>query len=89
MIISGSVANGPHIIGNIKKGITSGNNPGTWGSTAMTEGVSGGSIVPAHKIATLATMLDVPSPVSTAESLVQLKDGKILPKDGIEKGKIV
>ena len=84
---------GPEIIGNIYSTPPADAGfeayPGTWGYGAPVEGVQS-TLNLNHEIATLATMLGVPSPTNAAPSLVTINgDGRIVRANGVERARIV
>ncbi len=86
-LYSGAIANGPIVLGNLAKGSTTGEHMGTWGAGAPVSQL-GQTMGLNHMAATIAHLLDVKSPVTSAASVVNLSsEGIITP--AIELTKIV
>jgi len=90
MIFSGAIK-GPLVIGNISQEDTSGIYTGaTYGIGAPNPELGGGSLTPAQRAATIAAMVGVTSPVSSAKSAVKKeREGKIVGEAGVGPGQIV
>ncbi|MEL6189154.1 MAG: hypothetical protein AAFU79_31420, partial [Myxococcota bacterium] len=83
---------GPLVLGNIYSTPPANSGfdeyPGTWGYGAPVDGVQ--SVLGlSHELATLATMLGVPSPTNAAPSLVAIEGGRIVAAPGVERARIV
>lgn len=90
MFFSGAIK-GPLVIGNISQQDTNGIYTGaTYGNGAPNPELGGGALTPAQRAATIAAMVGVTSPVSSAKSAVKKeREGKIVPEAGVGPGQII
>jgi uncharacterized protein (DUF1501 family) len=89
---SGAITSGPFVVGDIMADPSHGSqyiSQGTWGQGIGMAYLGGRTLIPAHGEATLASLVGVASPTSTASSVVQNDgSGKFVPISAFQRPKI-